>query len=316
MRLGIDLGGSHIAVGIVNPETGQILEKEEQDIEFIKKDEEYILRVIEKSVEKFIQRYKVEYIGIAAPGNPNSKDLLIENLVNLGIEKLNLKVMGDKISLPIKIKNDSKAAGLAELRFGSLKGKKDAIFLCLGTGIGSAVFLNGQLLQANRHIGFELGHMIIEREGTECNCGKRGCFETYCSIKRFKEKAKEILNLEDISSKDLLEKILYKSKMINDLKKNDINLDNSISKQIDIQLETLIDDYINNLIIGLSNIIDIFEPETISLGGSFVFFKDIFYKKLVNEINKRKYLFNKDSIPEIVLARLKNDAGIIGAVLD
>ena len=133
----------------------------------------------------------------------------------------------------------------------------------LGTGIGSAVFLNNQLLTANRHIGFELGHMIINKDGIECNCGKRGCFETYCSIKRFKDKAKEILNIKQIDSKNLIKEI---TKVIE-------NKNSMYYKEI----TKLVDGYINNLIVGLSNVIDIFEPEAIALGGSFVFFKDIIY---------------------------------------
>ena len=75
------------------------------------------------------------------------------------------------------------------------------------------------------------------------------------------------------------------------------------------------DEYIDNLIIGLSNIIDIFEPEVIVLGGSFVYFEDILYKELVVKMEERKYVFNKGVLPKIVLAELQNDAGIIGATL-
>ena len=81
------------------------------------------------------------------------------------------------------------------------------------------------------------------------------------------------------------------------------------------KVKQIIDEYIENMIVGLSNIIDIFEPEAICLGGSFVFFKDIFYDKLVSEMNTRKYVFNKETMPKIVLAKLKNDAGIIGSIL-
>ena len=97
----------------------------------------------------------------------------------VGNPKLMNNVM-EKIKIPIKIKNDSKAAAEAEYTYGALQGYNDSVFLCLGTGIGSAVFLNGKLLKANKHIGFELGHMVIDKNGIECNCGKRGCFETYC----------------------------------------------------------------------------------------------------------------------------------------
>ena len=254
-----------------------------------------ILAIIDYYISKLKENNNIELIGIASPGNPNNEDLSISNIVNLDIEKLEFKSILEKYNIPIKLKNDSKAAGLAEFKFGSLREYNDAVFLCLGTGIGSAVFLNGKLLQANKHIGFELGHIVIDRYGEQCNCGKKGCFETYCAMKRFKEKAKKLLNLDNISSEELLEEI-----------KNNIEISS---------IRQLIDEYINNLIIGLSNIVDIFEPEAICFGGSFVYFKDLFYEKLVSEMKKRRYTFNKDSVPEIVLAELKNDAGMIGAIL-
>lgn len=82
-----------------------------------------------------------------------------------------------------------------------------------------------------------------------------------------------------------------------------------------MDIQKLIDEFIENMIIGLSNIIDIFEPEAICLGGSFVFFKDIFYDRLISELNARKYYFNKGEAPKIVLAKLNNDAGMIGATI-
>lgn len=296
MRLGIDLGGSHIGIGLVDPCNGKIIKKVEQDIQVKKDVNAYILEFINSNIYYFTQNDNIDFIGIAGPGDPNQKELTIYNLVNLGIENLNLKEISKKYNIRIQIKNDAKAAGLAEYKYGSLKEYNDAVFLCLGTGIGSAVFLNGKLMQANRHIGFELGHMIIDKNGLECNCGKSGCFETYCSMKRFKESVNKILNIDNISAQDLVDNL-----------KENIN---------NISIKKLIDDYINNLIIGLSNIIDIFEPEAICIGGSFVFFEDVFYKKLVNEMNNRKYVFNKENLPQIVLADLKNDAGIIGSVID
>ena len=282
MKIGIDLGGSHIGIALINDEN-EILEKFEMDIEKKENIESEILSIIDSYISKFKQNNNIELIGIASPGNPKVNDLTISNLVNLGIEKLELKSILEKHNIPIKLKNDSKAAGLAEFKYGSLKEYNDAVFLCLGTGIGSAIFLNGKLLQANKHIGFELGHIVIDRNGEQCNCGKKGC------------KAKKLLNIDNITSEELLEEI----------KRN----------KDSYEIKKLIDEYIDNLIIGLSNVIDVFEPETISFGGSFVYFKDLFYEKLVAEMKKRKYTFNKDDIPKILLAELKNDAGMIGAIL-
>lgn len=293
MKIGIDLGGSHIGIALID--NNNIKEKIEIELEKKEDISSYIMTILDYYIDKFTENNNIELIGIASPGNPNSKNLCITNIVNLGIEKLELKTIENKYKIPMKLKNDSKAAGLAEFEYGSLKKYNDAAFLCLGTGIGSAIFLNGKLLEANKHVGFELGHIVMDRNGLKCNCGKRGCFETYCSIKRFKENAKKILKTNEISSEELLKEIK----------------DNIENKEI----RRLIEEYIDNLIVGLSNVIDIFEPEAISLGGSFVFFKDIFYKKLVNEMNKRRYVFNKESIPEIVLAELKNDGGMLGAIL-
>ena len=294
MKIGVDLGGSHIGIALINAED-KIVQKFEKDLEKNEKISAEVLDIIDYYISKYLEQYNIELIGIASPGNPKIDDLSVKNIVNLGIERLEFKDIYHKYNIPIKLKNDSKSAGLAEFKYGSLKKYKDAVFLCLGTGIGSAVFLNGNLLQANKYVGFELGHIVIERDGEQCNCGKKGCFETYCAMKRFKEKAKKILNITNITSEALLEEI----------KKNENNE----------EIAKLIDEYINNLIIGLSNIIDIFEPEAISFGGSFVYFKDLFYEKLVKEMHKRRYTFNKDDVPEIVLAELQNDAGMIGAVI-
>lgn len=295
MKIGIDIGGSHIAIALVNEE-GKIIEKNETDIEDIENAEMFIEKYIMKNIHNMIPQNEIELIGIASPGTP--KDGKIFSMYNLGIEELDIAKMIQKYyNIPINIRNDGKCSALAEKKYGSLKDYDDCIFLCLGTGIGAGVFLEGKLLEAKRAPGFEIGHMIINKNGIKCNCGKNGCFETYCSMKRFKDNAREILGLNsEISAVELLD-VIEKQKE-------------------DIRLKALIDEYINNLIIGFSNLIDIFEPEAISLGGSFVYFRDIFYDKLLQEFNIRKYYFNKDIKTEIKLAMLGNDAGIIGATIN
>ena len=293
MNIGIDIGGSHIGIALI--EDGKIVKKVEQDIEKIDGIEKHILDIIDFYIDAFSQMGNVEKIGIVAPGTPIKNSLEIKRIVNLGIEKIDFEYILKKYNIPIQVGNDAKAAGLAEFEFGSLKQYNDAVFLCLGTGIGSAVFLNGSLLKANKNIGFELGHMVIDKNGIECNCGKKGCFETYCSMKRFKERAKKVLQLDNIDAPDLVG-----------------ILESNLQKP---EVRELVNNYIENMIVGLSNIIDIFEPEAICLGGSFVFFKDIFYDKLVSELNNRKYYFNKGEAPKIVIAKLNNDAGMIGATI-
>lgn len=294
MKIGIDLGGSHVGIGVINEE-GKILEKEETDIknENSNKTAEFITTYIQLTVQKLIKKYAIQAIGVASPGTP--KQGKATSLVNLGIKELDIiEILQEVCNLPIKVHNDAKCAAMAEKTYGSLKEYSDAVFLCLGTGIGGAVFLNNQLLEPKRNPGFELGHMIIQKDGKLCNCGKKGCFETYCSIKRLKN---ELIQLLDINQETTGEQLI---EIVKEHKSEE-------------KVQKIIDNYLENLIIGLSNIIDIFEPEAICLGGGFVYFKDILYKELLEKYQTKCSTFNKSNMPDLKLAMLGNDAGIIGA---
>lgn len=303
MKIGIDIGGSHIAVALVS-EKGEIVSKLEEDL--VKKEniEKYIVDFVDSAIEKLNKNGDVTEMGIAAPGNP--KGTVIKNIVNLKIDCINFETIEEKYNIKIKSINDGKAAALTEKKYGAMNGYKDCAFLCLGTGIGAAIFLNNRLLQSSRNPGFEIGHMIIQKNGNICNCGKRGCFETYCSMKRFKNKINDVLNKIDDNNIDIENSKLSEGALFKELLKK--NIQNG-------EIQKIIDEYIDDLVIGLSNVIDIFEPEVICLGGSFVHFKDILYDRLIEKMNEKMYVFNKQSIPKIVLAKLQNDAGIIGATL-
>ena len=300
MKIGIDIGGSHIGTGIIVGK-GVLLGKETKDIDIAKIEseervKEVMLEIIDMEISTLLKRYDfkvsdISRIGLAVPGSPTEDS--IQNLVNLHIKKFEIgKILAEKYNTKIKIKNDGKCAGFAEKKYGALKDFNDCIFLCLGTGVGSAVFLNGELLEPKRHPGFEFGHMIIQKDGRECNCGNKGCWETYASMKRFKKEAIVRLGLpKDTES---------------------IEVQNYIRKNMDKpETKALVDELLTNVAIGLSNLINIFEPEAICFGGSFVYYNDIFLPILREKL--KLYLFNKDFEGKIVAAKLKNDAGMIGA---
>ena len=297
MKIGIDLGGSHVAVGLVEGE--KIISKRERD--FIEEDRYNIEQSIEKTVGKYIKEIleennlsvqEIEKIGIAAPGT--CKNGVILKAENLGIYNFNIVESIKKIvgRMDISLDNDANCAAMCEKQFGSLKDSEDAIFLCLGTGIGGAVFLKGKLLKAQKFTGFELGHITIEKNGNKCACGKLGCFETYCSMRILKEKIRKRVGEEEISPDEI----------------------QSILKHECENIADIVDEFIDNLSIGIANFIDIFEPEKIAIGGSFVYYKDILLPKLVDRLHKGKTTFN-DSLPEFVVAKFGNNAGIIGATL-
>ncbi len=299
MKVGIDVGGSHIGLGIVN-EKGEILFKNEENYPSLEKDMSVvvtntIIQLMKKTItENNLDIHKIESIGIAIPGTV-SKDIIIR-AKNLGIENLDLeKEIKKEFNVPIFLQNDAKCAGVAEKKFGSLRNYEDAIFLIIGTGIGGAVFLDGKLLKPKRYSGFEIGHIVIGNNEERCNCGRIGCFETYGSIKRFKEKLQKEFNLPNIDGKNVKQFIM--------------------DNQNNEKLQSMINTYIDNLSTGIINLINIFEPEIISIGGSFAHYKEILLDKLEKRIMQKGELLNKESMPKLVVAELKNDAGIIGSAM-
>ena len=296
MKVGIDLGGSHIAIGVID-EKGKILEKEERRILNEEKCnlEQIIIKYITEHIMEFFTKYEIEEIGMAIPGTV-SADTIIKS-VNLNIENYNIvEKLKEQIDLPIKIRNDAKCAALAEHKYGCIKESKNALFLTLGTGIGGAVMYNDELLKAIDVPGFEFGHMIIEKDGKQCKCGNKGCFETYASMKVLKNNLRQALEIDEATRGEELLQMLRE-------------------KGNEEPFKTIVDNYINYLAIGISNLINIFEPSVIGIGGSFVYFEDVLLEKLKNKIIELDLLFNKRDEVKIYTAVLGNDAGIIGSVL-
>ena len=294
MKIGIDLGGSHIAIGVINNE-GFIVEKVEKRL--LTKEKKDIKAAIEsyivKNVKELTEKYKVTEIGIAVPGTVCGTEII--KSVNLGVKNYNLvENLKKEIDLPIKIRNDAKCAAIAESKIGALKDYKRAIFLTLGTGIGGAVIINGKLLDTGKLPGCEFGHMIVQKDGIKCNCGKNGCFEKYASMKALKNNLRSSLGLDETTrGQELLDMIRKNGE--------------------DKRIKKIVDEYIEYLSIGLSNLINIFEPEAVGIGGSFVYFSDVLLEKLKDNIQNKKYLFNDRKELIIVPAALGNDADIIGS---
>lgn len=255
MRIGIDVGGSHIGLGLVDKD-GNIILKKEEDIclkENTIDSKEIITNTIIEFVNKILLEEKIknsdiELIGIAFPGTISNGCVI--KAENLGIEKYNIvDILHKKLNIPIYLRNDAKCAALAEKTYGALKDYDDAIFLTVGTGVGGAVFLNGKLLVPKRYEAFEIGHMAINDKGIRCNCGRVGCFETFASIKRFKDNIKSILKKEEINS---------------------IELRNLIIKEKDNKyINDIIEEYTQHLAIGIANLINIFEPQAVCIRRKF-----------------------------------------------
>ena len=301
MKIGIDIGGSHVGTGLINL-NGRIIAKEEQDLDNEVKDENYskkLLDTIIETITKILEKKKIDIkeislIGIAVPGTVSDTHIIKAD--NLHIRDFNIvSEINQYFNIPIVLRNDAKCAAIAEKEYGSLKKYDDALFLTIGTGIGGAVYLGGKLLKPKKYEGFEIGHMVIEKNGLQCNCGRKGCFEKYASMKAFKNMIQKGFGKENLTGQEI-------KKLLEDNQ----NLEKT---------EKIVDEYIEYLSTGMANLINIFEPQTISIGGSFVHFKDILLEKLEKQLNENNMLFNNQEVPKITMAKLKNDAGMIGSVI-
>lgn len=257
-KLGIDLGGSHISIGIVTNE-GEILEQFEKN--FTLKEKENLINVaidfIKDTVIELKKKYELKKFGIGIAGSISNGVVL--RSVNLGIQNYDIKsILERETGLEVLVKNDAKCAALAEYKFGNGKGFRNILFLSMGTGIGGAFIYDGNLITGNDFEGLEIGHMVIKAGGTLCRCGNKGCFERYGSILTFKNKVIERLNLSyDIPGAEIREKI----------------------ENHKDELKDIIDEYTSDLALGIANLVNIFEPDCIVLGGGFAKYENILLRE-------------------------------------
>lgn len=289
MKIGIDVGGSHIAVGLVDNNMNIILKKEH---EWTNAEKMNLFESVENYVKIFIKEIiqenncSIESVGIGYPYKN-----IVNGIVYKDGKEMDLpKTIFDEFKISTYLKNDVKCSALCEKTLGNLKKYENCIFMTLGTGIGGAYFYKNELVTPNKFQGFEIGHMVIEKDGRQCKCGGKGCFEKYASMRVFRKEISELFNLEKIDSYKTFEIIESKEKAE--------------------EVNKIIDNYTDCLAIGISNLINIFEPDAICIGGSFTYYAPIFMEKLKQKIKEN---FKERTIPEILTAKFENDAGIIGA---
>jgi glucokinase len=181
---GIDIGGTNTVFGLVDKH-GKILMKESISTEYFPIPEDLVL-VVSERIKKAAMQYNSTHdlvgVGIGAP-NGNYIKGTIEFAPNLKWEGVIpiAKMFSDRLHLKSILTNDANAAAIGEMIFGGAKGMKDFIFITLGTGLGSGIVSNGQMIYGHDSFAGEIGHVIMFPDGRHCGCGRKGCLETYCS---------------------------------------------------------------------------------------------------------------------------------------
>jgi glucokinase len=197
LTVGIDIGGTKIAGGVVDAQ-GVIVEKLRVDTP---SDTRHLATAVVDMVRHLAERHEIGAIGVAAAGFISKDRSTIIHAPNIAWRNEPLRdELESRLTMPVTIENDANAAGWAEFRFGAGVEYDDMVMLTLGTGVGGAVVLNGELFRGGHGIGGELGHVRFERNGRLCGCGQRGCLEQYASGRALQREANDIADAGGIGA--------------------------------------------------------------------------------------------------------------------
>ena len=309
--IGVDLGGTNIAAGIVD-EKGNLLRKAsiptgaEREADEVIKDMAGLCRKLID--EQGITVDDVEYAGVATPGTADHDNGIVVYANNLRF--LNYP-LADKLKefLGVKkvlIENDANAAAKGEAACGAAKGHANSVMITLGTGLGGGIIIDNKIYSGFNYAGAELGHMVIEVDGLPCSCGRKGCWEAYSS-------ATGLINMTKVKLAETKDTIMHEM-VAHDGKVSGRTAFDAMRKG-DKAAKEVVDKYIYYLAMGIVNIINIFQPEVLVIGGGICNEKHYLTDPLMDIVDKEQYSRNSTKKTEIRIATLGNDAGIIGAAM-
>lgn len=311
-RIGIDLGGTNIAVGLVNENYEIALKKSAPTYNKGNDANDVVAAIAELCVdvcnEMGISVKDVENVGIATPGIANCDNGCVEYSCNLPFRRFPIvRELASLLSIPeakVKIANDANAAAWGEAVAGAAKGSSNSIMVTLGTGVGGGIIIDNKIYTGPNYAGAEIGHIVLEVGGAQCGCGRKGCWEAYSSatalIRMTKEKIEEC-------AKEGRKTLMAEAERVSG------RTACSCMREGDEAAKEVYDKYVKYLATGITNMINIFQPEIISLGGGVSNEGQSLIDALLPLVRSEQYGGDVVTLTELRIAKLGNDAGIIGA---
>ncbi len=307
-NIGIDLGGTNIKVGLVDEEYN-IIAKATTKTDLPRPAEEICGSIVETVWEVLNQAKvtigEVNSIGIGTPGTANRNSGIVLYSCNLGFKNTDLRsIIKGKLGKEVYVENDANAAAFGEVLAGAGKGYRDVVVVTLGTGVGGGIIIDGKIYTGFNFCGAELGHTVIRFGGRQCGCGRKGCFEAYSSATALINMTKEGMEAHP------------------DSKMWEIagSLDGVDGKTAfdgwragDAAASAVVDMYIEYLGCGLTNIVNTFQPEMLLIGGGICKEGENLTKPLEKILARDSYCIDPERSTKLDIAKLGNDAGIIGA---
>ena len=309
MRIGVDIGGTNLVAGLVDDKFN-LVDKVDTSANGKRKDREIIDDIImlckKLMSQNNLEVSDIEAIGLGVPGcfdNDNGVIVFCEN-----INFLNTPVgewIRREIDVPVYLGNDADCAALGEAYAGATKDAAHSVMVTIGTGIGGGIIINKKIYSGFNGCGGELGHMVIKSDGELCGCGRRGCFEAYGSATALVKQTKDAItkNPESYLAKTPLEEVNGKTAF--DAMRAGCPVGTAV-----------VEKYVENFATGITNIINIFQPEMVVIGGGVSKEGKPFTDMIMKYVSKERYGENT-GLPKTTLctAVLGNDAGVIGAAL-
>ena len=303
--VGIDIGGMTIK-GIVLDKDGKAL-CEDVAVTGSENGGDFMCDIIAELVFSMLKKCGVDkedaHVGVGCPGIIDSENGVLVFSGNLNLRDYPLaSKLKERIGISVKITNDANAAALGEAKFGAGKNYKNSILVTLGTGVGGGIIIDGELFEGYRSAGAEIGHMVIERHGDVCTCGRRGCFEAYCSATALVRRTRR--QMEDNPRSAMWTK--YTPDTANGKTAFDFY-------HTDIDAKEVVDWYTKYLACGIANLANIFRPEIIMLGGGVSEQGDNLIVPLKTYVDKELFGGTAYAPVKIVKASLGSKAGAYGA---
>lgn len=308
MYVGIDVGGTNLKAGLVD-EAGRLLATRKIPLGPFQGKEYFVRRLAELTAQVSrdggVAPGDLEYVGMGIPGAVAEGNILYTcniPLANVPIERL----FSQYLDVPVLLENDANCAAVGEYFCGAGRGTKNFAVVTLGTGIGGGFILGGKLYAASGMSG-EVGHMVVERNGAVCNCGRRGCWETYAS-------ATGLIRMTKEAMKGNRESLLWEESKGGTAVSGRTAF--AAALRGDAAAKALCETYVDYLAAGIVNLLNILQPEVLAIGGGVSEAEDELLLTPLREIvDRESYAAHCGGKATVVKAELGNDAGIIGAAL-
>ena len=306
--IGIDVGGMSIKAGIFD-EKGKLLLKdsvrtlpERHYSEIVADMAALTKRIAEKAG---VGTDEIAGVGMGIPGTINSKTGMITYANNINFEKVPVvKEFQKHLDVSVYINNDANAAALGEAEFGSGNGSKDVVFVTLGTGVGTGIITDGVLLEGKCGAGAEGGHMTIRMGGEKCTCGKRGCWEAYASASALMRQTEKAMKADSLSL--MHEEAAKEGKISGRTAFNAMRRGDRTAKRVT-------DNYIKYVAEGIINMVNLFRPDCVLIGGGISNEGDWLMAKIQRRVNRFSFGGHRNPKVYVRKAVLGNDAGMYGA---